>query len=71
MQDLNDLRFFAAVVDNGGFTAAARALRVPKSTVSKRIARLEGELDVRLIERSTRRFRVTEVGRDFHRHCEA
>ena len=71
MQDLNDLRYFAAVVDEGGVSAAARALRVPKSTISKRLARLERELDVRLVERSTRRFRVTEVGRDFHRHCAA
>lgn len=71
MRDLNDLAFFAAVVRHRGFAAAARALAVPKSTLSRRIARLEDQLGVRLLERSTRRFRVTEVGQEYLRHCEA
>jgi len=71
MQDLNDLYYFSAVVDHGGFAPAARALNLPKSSLSRRVARLEDRLGVRLIERSTRRFAVTEVGREFHRHAAA
>ena len=71
MQDLNDLRFFAAVVANGGFTAAALALGVPKSRLSRRVALLEEELGVRLLERSTRRIQVTEVGREVYAHAQA
>lgn len=69
MTDLNDYTLFAEVVTNGGFTAASRVLRAPKSTVSRRIAGLEQRLGVRLIERSTRRFRVTEVGQAFYERC--
>lgn len=71
MRDLNDLAFFAAVVRHRGFAAAARVLAVPKSTLSRRISRLEDQLGVRLLERSTRRFRVTEIGQEYLRHCEA
>ena len=69
MQDLNDLFFFAEVVTHGGFAAAGRALRQPKSKLSRRVAQLEERLGVRLIERSSRRFRVTEVGQSFYNHC--
>jgi DNA-binding transcriptional LysR family regulator len=71
LSDLNDLRFFAAVVEHGGFSAAGRALGVPKSRLSKRIALLEERLGVRLLQRTTRRFAVTEVGERFHTHCRA
>ncbi|MGQ0486397.1 MAG: LysR substrate-binding domain-containing protein [Hyphomicrobiales bacterium] len=71
MQDLNDFYFFAAVVNHGGFSAAARALKLPKSRLSKHVTQLENRLGVRLIERSTRRFKVTELGQEFHRQCEA
>jgi DNA-binding transcriptional LysR family regulator len=71
MRDLNDLSFFAAVVSNGGFSAASRALGLPKSRISRRVAALEGQLGVRLLERSTRRFKVTEVGQDVFRHARA
>src|SRR6266404_7596816 len=67
--DLNDYVYFAEVVAHGGFAAAGRALRAPKSTLSRRIAGLEARLGVRLIERSTRRFRVTEVGQAFYERC--
>lgn len=67
--DLNDYVLFAEVVAHGGFAAAGRVLRQPKSTISRRIAALEARLGVRLIERSTRRFRVTEVGQAFHERC--
>lgn len=71
MQDLNDLYFFVQVVDHGGFAAAARKLAVPKSRLSRRIAMLEERLGVRLIQRSTRRFAVTEIGQEYYRHCVA
>jgi len=71
MRDLNDLSFYAAVVANGGFSAASRALDVPKSRISRRVAALESALGVRLLERSTRRFSVTEVGQDVYRHARA
>lgn len=69
--DLNDLHYFAAVVDHGGFAAAGRALSIPKSRLSRRVAALESRLGVTLIHRSTRSFSVTEAGRMFHRHCVA
>jgi DNA-binding transcriptional LysR family regulator len=71
MRDLNDLSFFAAVVANGGFSAASRALALPKSRISRRVAALEQQLGVRLLERSTRHFNVTEVGQDVYRHARA
>jgi DNA-binding transcriptional LysR family regulator len=71
MRDLNDLFFFAAVVRHNGFASAARALRVPKSSLSRRVARLEDDLGVRLLERTARRFSVTEVGQDFYQRCQA
>ncbi|MFB2552226.1 LysR family transcriptional regulator [Ensifer soli] len=70
MQDLNDLALFAAVVRHNGFSAAARALNMPKSRLSKHVARLEEQLDVRLLERSTRKLRVTEIGQAFYERCE-
>ncbi|KFC74377.1 Trancriptional regulatory protein, LysR family protein [Bosea sp. LC85] len=71
MQDLNDLYFFAQVVDHQGFAAAARALGMPRSRLSRRLALLEERLGVRLVQRSTRRFAVTEIGREYYRHCVA
>ncbi len=71
MQDLNDLYYFSAVVDHGGFAAAERALGIPKSRLSRRISQLETELGVRLLQRSTRRFAVTDVGQSVHRHAQS
>jgi DNA-binding transcriptional LysR family regulator len=71
MRDLNDLSLYAAVVANGGFSAAARALNTPKSRISRRVAALEQQLGVRLVERTTRRFKVTEIGQDVYRHARA
>ncbi|HTW32949.1 MAG TPA: LysR family transcriptional regulator [Candidatus Sulfotelmatobacter sp.] len=62
MSDLNSLIIFAHVVDANGFSKAARRLKMPTSTVSRRIAELEQALGVRLLERSTRSLRVTDVG---------
>ena len=71
MQDLNDLYLFAAVVRHGGFSPASRGLGLPKSKLSKHVARLEQRLGVRLIERSTRRFRVTDLGQEFYEQCQS
>jgi len=71
MRDLNDLNLFVSVVANGGFSAAARALGIPKSRISRRVAALEEDLGVRLVERSTRRFKVTDVGIDVYGHARA
>ena len=60
--DLSALRGFRTVLREGSFSAAALALRVPKSTLSKRVADLEAHLGVRLIERSTRTLRATQEG---------
>lgn len=71
MLNLNDLYYFVQVVDHGGFTAAARQTGVPKSTLAKRVTALEADLGVRLIQRTSRRFTVTELGQEFHRHAAA
>jgi DNA-binding transcriptional LysR family regulator len=71
MQDLNDMLFFAEVVDRGGFAAAGRTLSVPKSKLSRRIAELEARLGVRLLQRTTRRLSLTQAGEIYHRHCVA
>lgn len=69
--DLNDLYLFAAVVEHGGFSAAGRALNMPKSRLSKRVSQLEERLGVRLLQRTSRRFAVTEAGERFYRHVES
>ena len=69
MQDLNDLIYFAEVVDRGGFAAAGRALGLPKSRLSRRIAELESRLGVRLLHRTTRKLSLTAIGQQYHRHC--
>lgn len=71
MQDLNDLYFFVQVVDYGGFAAAARAIGIQKSKLSRRILQLEERLGVRLLNRSSRRFSVTEIGREYYDRCVA
>tara|TARA_B100000700_G_scaffold175475_1_gene193815 strand:+ start:1301 stop:2206 length:906 start_codon:yes stop_codon:yes gene_type:complete len=71
MQDLNDLYYFVKVVDYGGFAPAGRALGIPKSKLSRRIAQLEDNLNAKLIYRSTRSFHLTEVGQKYLQHCRA
>jgi DNA-binding transcriptional LysR family regulator len=71
MQDLNDLAYFAEVVDQGSFAAAARTLGLPKSRLSRHVAELEARLGVRLLQRTTRRLSLTEAGALYHRHCVA
>ncbi|GAA3903838.1 LysR family transcriptional regulator [Sphingomonas limnosediminicola] len=69
MMELDDYVLFAGVVEHGGFAPAGRAMRMQKSKLSRRIAALEERLGVRLIERSTRRFRVTDIGETLYEHC--
>jgi len=71
MQDLNDMVYFAEVVDRGGFAAAGRALGIPKSKLSRRVAELEARLGVRLLQRTTRKLSLTEAGEIFLRHSVA
>lgn len=71
MQDLNDLHYFARVVEAGGFAAAGRMLGIPKSRLSRRIAELEGRLGVRLLQRTTRKLALTEVGERYYQQCQA
>jgi len=69
MEDLNDLYFFASVVQNGGFSAAARMIGVEKTRLSRRIAALEKRLGVRLLQRTTRALALTEAGQRFYDRC--
>ncbi len=71
MHDLNDMYYFAEVVERGGFAVAGRALGIPKSRLSRRIAELESKLGVRLLQRTTRRLSLTDAGETFLRHCQA
>ncbi len=71
MQDLNDMLYFAEVVERGGFAAAGRALGIPKSRLSRRVSDLEAQLGVRLLQRTTRKLSLTEVGESYLRHCQA
>lgn len=71
MYDLNDLYYFAKVVEHGGFAPAGRALNVAKSKLSRRVRQLEEQLESTLIVRSSRVFSVTEVGERFYQHCRA
>lgn len=71
MEYLNDMYLFAKVVEYGGYSAASRNLGMPTSRLSRRIAGLEQTLGVRLLNRTTRKISLTEVGRQFHQHCVA
>jgi DNA-binding transcriptional LysR family regulator len=71
MEDLNDFYYFTEVADRGGFSAAARQLKIPKSRLSRRIADLEQRLGARLLQRSTRRLHLTPIGEEFLLRCRA
>ncbi len=71
LPDLNELYYFAQVVEHGGFAPAGRALGIPKSKLSRRVVLLEERLGTRLLQRSTRSFAVTEVGQRYYQHCRA
>lgn len=63
---LRQLRAFAALARTGGFTRAAESLHITQSALSGLIKELESQLGVRLVDRSTRRIQLSEVGREFH-----
>jgi DNA-binding transcriptional LysR family regulator len=69
MLDLNDFFYFVQVVDRRGFSAASRKLRIPKSTLSHRLSKLETDLGVRLLNRTSRQFGLTEAGSEFYQHA--
>lgn len=71
MPDLNALMVFATVVEANSFSEAHRRLGIPLSTVSRKVAELEAELGVQLLERSTRKLRLTAVGTEVFKHAQA
>jgi DNA-binding transcriptional LysR family regulator len=71
MLDLKDVYYFVQVIDRGGFTAAGASLRLPKSTLSHRVQELEAYLGVRLINRTSRQFGMTEIGSEFYQYARA
>ena len=71
MDDLNDLQLFVSVVEHRGFNAAARALDIPKSRLSRRIVLLEQRIGLRLLQRSSRGIILTEAGAQFNERCRA
>ena len=70
LTDLDDFYCFAQVVEHGGFSAAERATDIPKSKLSRRVYNLEERLGVRLIQRSSRHFAVTDIGMNVYRHAQ-
>ena len=68
-RNLNRLTYFAAVVENGSFTAASNALGITKAVVSQQVAKLEEETGAALLIRTTRRVQPTEAGKDFYARC--
>ncbi|MCC5854178.1 MAG: LysR family transcriptional regulator [Idiomarina sp.] len=70
MRDLTNYALFAEVVAHGSISGAARALKMPKSTLSRRLSDLEADLGVRLLNRTTRRLNLTDVGREVLVHCQ-
>ncbi|MBP6113867.1 MAG: LysR family transcriptional regulator [Acinetobacter sp.] len=69
LSDLDDFYCYALVVEHGGFSAAERATDIPKSKLSRRVYNLEESLGVRLIQRSSRHFAVTDIGMNIYRHA--
>ncbi len=67
--DLNAMALFVKVVESRSFSAASRRLGVPISTVSRKVSQLEKTLGVRLLERSTRQLRLSELGQDYYAYC--
>ena len=68
--NLNELQFFVQVAQTRSFTSTAERLGVPKSSVSRAVARLEERLGVQLMERTTRKVQLTEVGKLYLTHCQ-
>ena len=70
MPELNGMMLFTAVVRANGFSQAARDIGQPKSTISRKVAQLEEELGVRLLQRDSRNISLTQIGALFFQHCE-
>jgi DNA-binding transcriptional LysR family regulator len=71
VNDLNDVFYFAKIVEHGSLSAAATMLGIAKSVLSQHLAKLEAELGVRLIHRSTRGLRITDIGQRYYERCRA
>lgn len=69
-RDLNDTLVFVKVVELGSFVAAARALHLPKTTVSRKVQDLEARLGAQLLHRTTRKLGLTEAGNVYYEHCQ-
>jgi DNA-binding transcriptional LysR family regulator len=69
MWSYDDLAIFISVVERGSFVAAAKKLNIPSSTVSRRISRLESDLNIKLLERTSRKIHLTEKGKIFYSQC--
>lgn len=69
-RDLNDTLVFVKVVEHGSFISAANALRLPKTTVSRRVQDLETRLGAQLLHRTTRKLGLTEAGSVYYEHCQ-
>lgn len=67
--DLNDIVVFTKVVETKSFTGAAELLGLPKSTVSRKLAQLEERLGVRLVQRTTRKLALTDIGQAYYDRC--
>ena len=68
-RDLNDTLIFVKVIEHGSFIAAARSLRLPKTTVSRKVQELESRLGAQLLHRTTRKLGLTEAGNIYYDHC--
>lgn len=71
MESLDDFYYYAKVIEHSGYAAAGRALGIPKSRLSRHVSSLETRLNVRLVNRSTRRFAVSDIGQEVYRHATA
>lgn len=69
MKDLNNLFYFARIVEHGSLSAASAALGVAKSVLSEHLSRLEADLGVRLLQRDTRKLQITDVGARYYQRC--
>ena len=69
-RDLNDTLIFVKVVEHGSFIAAANSLRLPKTTVSRKVQELETRLGAQLLHRTTRKLGLTEAGNIYYEHCQ-
>jgi len=69
-RDLNDTLIFVKVVEHGSFIAAAKSLRLPKTTVSRKVQELETRLGAQLLHRTTRKLGLTEAGNIYYEHCQ-